>query len=132
MYQQTFITLQWQLKTFHLRFHFFTIKIFTLNVPFGAQMVFSRCSIPSTGRAQCSASIHSQMALIYQLQAISWKSTKSTLSEDDETCLYCRSDVTWGQGVNAAVMTGTPTGNIIQTRILIARTTFMSSHVACN
>ena len=53
---------------------FFTIKIFTLNVPFGALMVFSGCSIPSIGRAGCSASIHGQTALMHHLQAVSGKS----------------------------------------------------------
>ena len=102
MYWQTFTTLQWYLKRFHLRFHvFIQLKYLTLNVPFGALMVFTGCSIPSIGRAQCSASIHSQTALIHQLQwAISWE---VHMSEDDETCLYCHCDITRGQGVKWGV-----------------------------
>ena len=52
----------------------FEIKMCSLNVPLGTLMVFGECPVPSTGGGVgCSASVHSQMVLIHQLWAISWK-----------------------------------------------------------
>ena len=52
---------------------FLGIKMCSLNVSFGALMVFGGHPIPSTAGLGCSASVHSKMVLIHQLRAISWK-----------------------------------------------------------